>query len=133
MTTFKDELKKILLHKSGIIRFRIIGHICYGRIDYNSDIIVKMYFTTGFAADDYSSLELSLININAGEIDSIQLKFSEILGKRQIDHPNYPNGYYPHMSKKGPEDIEWVLYEPVEEDYALLAQAVYEYVTAFAG
>lgn len=107
-----------------------VGRACYGKLD--GDIRVRMEFTTERMADQYSALKVTLLNRKEGPIDSMLLRFSDVLGKKQTTNPNFREGIFPHIWKNG-NDFSWYVYQPTAEDYKTLADAVGSYTAMFQG
>lgn len=126
-TTFwEEELKKIFTPDIGISELCVFGHVCYGKL--SDSLFMKACFREGKVINEYTSLEISIISCENGMIDTVNLYFSEILGKRQISSSTYPNGIYPNIHQKGADEIYWELYQPTKSDYKMLSDAVRTYL-----
>ncbi len=128
MTTFEQELRKLFEHDAVFSDTRFVGRTCYGKI--SDSIRVRAEFITLGYADKYEAIKISLINRTEGVIDSTVLRFGEVLGKKQVNNPNFREGVDPHLWKYQNE-LEWYVYEPTPSDFNKLANAVDNYLEVF--
>lgn len=77
-------------------------------------------------------MKVTLLNRKEGPIDSLLLRFSEVLGRKQTTNPNFREGISPHIWKNG-NDFAWYVYQPTAADYKTLADAVGSYTSMFQG
>lgn len=128
MTFFEQELRKLLERGTILAEPKIVGNCCYGRL--TDQIRAKIQFQTGLVADHYDRLKVTLINRNEGVIDSLTLKFQDVLGVKQTTNPNFREGVSPHIWAYG-RDVSWYVYQPTHEDYKKLSQAMNTYLELF--
>ena len=128
MTTFENELRKLFAHDAVFDSTRFVGRTCYGKL--SDSLRVRAEFVTLGHADKYEALKISLINRTEGVIDSTILRFKEILGKKQVDNPNFREGVDPHIWKYQ-DALEWYAYKPTQADYKKLADSVDNYLEVF--
>ena len=128
MTFFEKEMRKLFQHGLSFQETIFAGRACYGKL--NEDIRVRMEFATEGVADHYSALKVTLLNRKEGPIDSLLLRFSEVLGRKQTTNPNFREGISPHIWKNG-NDFAWYVYQPTAADYKTLADAVGSYTSLF--
>ena len=128
MTFFEKEMRKLFQHGLSFPETIFAGRACYGKLD--EDIRVRMEFATEGVADHYSALKVTLLNRKEGSIDSLLLRFSEVLGRKQTTNPNFREGISPHIWKNG-NDFAWYYYQPTAADYKTLADAVGSYTSLF--
>lgn len=128
MTFFEKEMRKLFQHGLSFQETIFAGRACYGKLD--EDIRVRMEFATEGVADHYSALKVTLLNRKEGSIDSLLLRFSEVLGRKQTTNPNFREGISPHIWKNG-NDFAWYVYQPTAADYKTLADAVGSYTSLF--
>ena len=128
MTFFEKEMRKLFQHGLSFQETIFAGRACYGKL--NEDIRVRMEFATEGVADHYSALKVTLLNRKEGSIDSLLLRFSEVLGRKQTTNPNFREGISPHIWKNG-NDFAWYVYQPTAADYKTLADAVGSYTSLF--
>ncbi len=124
---FETEFQRIIVY----IAFQevlIIGRICYGRL--NKNMCLKMEFVTQEIAGKYSALKASLLHFRRGMVDCIILEFVDIMGIKQIDNSGFKNGFQPYIWEYE-NIIEWFFYQPSEEDYQSLANAINSYMHMF--
>lgn len=124
---FETEFQRIIVY----IAFQevlIIGRICYGRL--NKNMCLKMEFVTQEIAGKYSALKASLLHFRRGVVDCIILEFVDIMGIKQIDNSGFKNGFQPYIWEYE-NIIEWFFYQPSEEDYQSLANAINSYMYMF--
>ena len=128
MTFFEKEMRKLFQHGLSFQETIFAGRACYGKLD--EDIRVRMEFATEGVADHYSALKVTLLNRKEGPIDSLLLRFSEVLGRKQTTNPNFREGISPHIWKDG-NDFAWYVCQPTTADYKTLADAVGSYTSLF--
>ena len=128
MTFFEKEMRKLFRQGLSFPETIFAGRACYGKLD--EDIRVRMEFATEGVADHYSALKVTLLNRKEGSIDSLLLRFSEVLGRKQTTNPNFREGISPHIWKNG-NDFAWYVYQPTAADYKTLADAVGSYTSLF--
>ena len=124
---FETEFQRIIVY----IAFQevlIIGRICYGRL--NKNMCLKMEFVTQEIAGKYSALKASLLHFRRGVVDCIILEFVDIMDIKQIDNSGFKNGFQPYIWEYE-NIIEWFFYQPSEEDYQSLANAINSYMYMF--
>ena len=78
----------------------------------------KVQFVTCGVADQYEALQLTVLNRKDGQIDTLRLRFADILGK----------GRYAWTYK---DTTEWYGYNPSSKEYLRLADAVSDYLELF--
>ena len=90
----------------------------------------KIQFVTGMIASQYNALQLTILNRSEGQVDTLRLRFSDLLGTKMTSHPNFRNGVEPHIwddyGKAG-----WYVYHPTRQDYEVLSDAVSDYLEVF--
>lgn len=128
MTFFEQELKKMFAGSELLHDIRFVGNVCYGSL--TEDIRVKAGFITCGYADHYEALKVTLINRHDGPIDSLVLPFRDILGKKQVNNPNFSDGLYPHVWKDNGK-ADWYVYHPAAADYKAIAGAASDYLGVF--
>lgn len=126
MTFFEQELRKIVGDVYPDITF--VGRACYVRLsDMNR---AKIQFTTCGTADHYEALQMTILNRSDGQVDTLRLRFKDVLGTKQVNNPNFRNGVSPHAwtynGKTG-----WYAYHPNSRDYQMLTDAVSDYLDVF--
>ena len=127
-TFFEKEMRKLFRQGLDFPETVFAGRACYGKLD--EDIRVRMEFATEGVADHYSALKVTLLNRKEGPIDSLLLRFSEVLGRKQTTNPNFREGMFPHIWKDG-NDFAWYVCQPTAADYKTLADAVGSYTSLF--
>lgn len=132
MTFFESELRKIFGQNIGLTEVCTIGHVCYGKV--SEDLRMKAQFCTDRVADKYVVLEISVISRTAGIIDTAKLYFSDLLKPKESDscESGFPHNWdqYPHIIS-GHYGTHWAVYEPKDEDYKTIADAVRVYLDMF--
>ena len=93
MNFYEQELKKIVGDRYPDATY--VGRACYVRlIDTNR---AKIQFVTGIVANQYNALQLTILNRNEGQVDVLRLRFTDLLGKKQTNNPNFCDGVDPHI------------------------------------
>ena len=122
MTFFEKELRKIIGEQYPDATY--VGNACYIRLsDMNR---AKIQFTTRGNADNYSALQLSVLNCNEGVVDKLMVRFEDIWGKKQMGQSSVS----PHIWNDYGE-CAWYGYHPNSGDYQALANAVTDYLDVF--
>ena len=85
----------------------------------------KLQFTTRGIRDQYEALKMTVMNLQEGEIDNTQLRFSEIFACKGMGRD-----FHPSISDYG-SSFAWHLYRPTARDYAALSEAVGAYLEVF--
>lgn len=129
-TFFEKEMKKLFRQGLDLPETIFAGRVCYGKL--NEDVRVRMEFATEGVSDQYSALKVTLLNRREGPVDSLLLRFADVLGKKQTTNPNFREGIVPHIWKNG-NDFAWYVYQPMAADYKTLADAVGSYTSMFQG
>lgn len=126
MTFYEQELRKIIGEQYPNATY--VGRACYVRLnDMNR---AKIQFVTGMIASQYNALQLTILNRSEGQVDTLRLRFSDLLGTKMTSHPNFRNGVEPHIwDDYGKAD--WYVYHPTRQDYEKLSNAVSDYLEVF--
>lgn len=125
MTFFENELRKIVGIRHPEATY--IGRTCY--VCLNDMNRAKIQFVTCGTADHYEAIQMTILNRNDGQIDTLRLRFSDILGKGQTDNL--------YIKQNGPYawtyngKTEWYAYHPNSRDYQHLANEVSKYLNLF--
>lgn len=128
MTTFESELRKLFDHNVVFDDTRFVGRVCYGKI--NDSLRVRAEFITLDTANKYEALKVTLINRTEGAIDSVIIRFRELLGKKQVNSPYLKDGVYPYLwIYQG--KLEWYAYKLTPADSEILTNAVENYLEVF--
>lgn len=93
MTFYEQELRKIIGEQYPDATY--VGRVCYVRLsDMNR---AKIQFVTGSVANQYNALQLTILNRSEGQVDTLRLRFSDLLGTKATSNPNFRNGVDPHI------------------------------------
>ena len=126
MTFFEQELRKIVGDVYPDATF--VGRACYVRLsDMNR---AKIQFTTCGTADHYEALQMTILNRSDGRVDTLRLRFKDVLGTKQVNNPNFRNGVSPHAWTYNGK-TEWYAYHHNCRDYQVLTDAVSDYLDVF--
>ena len=120
MTFFEQTLRQILQN----IDATYIGKTAYVK-NGNNRIKISIYNT--FSVDQYDAIALAVLNKEDGQLDGITLKFSDLIGIKPTNNPNFRNGISPHIWKDGRE-IDWYVYCPTIEDFNTMHETVKAYI-----
>ena len=126
MTFFEQELRKIVGSKYPDATF--VGRACYVRL--NNMNRAKVQFTTCGYADHYEALQITILNRQDGQVDTLRLRFKDVLGTKQVSNPNFRNGVNPYAWTYAGK-TEWYAYHPDGRDYEKLTAAVSDYLEVF--
>ena len=126
MTFYEQELRKIVGEQYPDATY--VGRACYVRLsDMNR---AKIQIVTGIHADHYNALQLTILNRNEGQVDTLRLRFSDLLGTKATSNPNFRNGVDPQIWDDYGK-VDWYVYRPTRQDYKILSDAVSEYLDVF--
>ena len=126
MTVFEKELRKIVEPTYPDATF--VGRACYVRLSEMNR--AKIQFITNGIASHYESLRVTILNKQDGDVDNLVLRFSDILGKKMVNNPNFRDGVSPHLWEYNGK-LEWYAYHPTSQDYQKLSTAVNDYLDVF--
>ena len=90
----------------------------------------KIQFVTGIVANQYNALQLTILNRSEGQVDTLRLRFSDLLGTKMTSNPNFRNGVEPHIWDDYGK-VSWYVYHPTQQDYEVLSDAVSDYLEVF--
>lgn len=126
MTFYEQELRRIVGDEYPDATF--VGRACYVRLsDMNR---AKIQFMSTSIASHYDALHLTILNRNEGQVDNLTLRFSDLLGKKQVTNPNFRDGVSPHIWDDSGR-VSWYVYHPNIRDYQKLTDAVCDYLEVF--
>jgi hypothetical protein len=128
MNFFEQELRKLFGHDAAFSDKRFVGRACFGKL--TDSLRVRMEFITQGWADHYTAVKATIINRNDGPVDVLTLQFSDLLGKKTVSNPNFPNGIYPYIWNSG-DKTDWYVYKPTKADYAQISGALNDYLDMF--
>lgn len=126
MTFFEQELRKIVGNEYPDATY--VGRACYVRLsDMNR---AKLQFTCASVSGNYDTLLMTILNRNEGVVDKLALRFGDLLGKKQVNNPNFRNGISPYIWDDYGK-LEWYVYHPTDSDYQKFTDAVTDYLEVF--
>jgi hypothetical protein len=128
MNFFEQELKKLTGYITDLTDKKYVGRACFGKLTEN--LRVRMELITQGWADHYTAVKATIINRNDGPVDVLTLRFSDLLGKKTVNNPNFSNGIYPYIWNSG-DSIEWYVYHPSKADYKQISEALNDYLDMF--
>ena len=125
-TAPEQELRKIVGERYPDATY--VGRACYVRLSNMNR--AKIQFVTGIVANQYNALQLTILNRSEGQVDTLRLRFSDLLGTKMTSNPNFRNGVEPHIWDDYGK-VSWYLYHPTRQDYEVLSDAVSDYLEVF--
>ena len=128
MKYFEQELRRLFGNDTAISDKRFVGRAFFGKLTDN--LRVRIEFVTLGIADHYEAIKATIINRNDGPVDSITLRFSDLLGKKAVSNPNFKNGVTPYIWRYG-EEISWYVYKPNKLDYDQISEAINGYLDVY--
>lgn len=129
MNFFANELRKVFLDEALISEPSFVGRSCYGYL--GKDLRVRAEFVAPRIVDHYDALKISILNRTNGVVDTISLRFKDLLGRKSVpNNPNFPNGVDPYIWVYR-EQAEWYAYHPSTADYEVLRNAAKSYLDVF--
>jgi hypothetical protein len=128
MNYFEQELRRLFGNDVAISDKRFVGRAFFGKLTEN--LRVRVDFVTMGRADHYEALKATVINRNDGPVDTLTLSFSDLLGRKSVNNPNFREGISPYIWKYG-DEIEWYVYRPTKADYDQISGALNNYFDVF--
>lgn len=126
MNTFERELKKIFDGCGSITNPTFVGSACYG--DVGSELKAKIQFVSMGIHNQFEALRITMLNRTEGQVDSVVMRFSDLLGKKRT--ANFPEGVYPYIWRYR-DKVEWYAYQPTPADYKIIREAAASYLDVF--
>ena len=126
MNFFEQELRKIVEPICPDATF--VGRAAYA--DLGGGNRAKLQFVMRGHADHYSALNISIINMKDGQLDAVDIRFSDIFGKKRVSNPNFSSGIVPHIWTCDGKS-KWYVYQPTQSDYKLLTDAASDYMAVY--
>ena len=127
MNTFERELRRMFQDSDVINNPLFCGNCMIGELD--DDLKIKVVFSTGMHAENYSMLYAKIINRTEGVVDSERFVFNDILdGKPVVKGTNRLDII--HLWTYSGE-VEWYGYQPNDADIRKIADAVESYASIF--
>ena len=128
MNYFEQELRRLFGNDAAISDKRFVGRAFFGKLTEN--LRVRVDFVTMSTANHYEALKATVINRNDGPVDTLVLRFSDLLGRKSVNNPNFREGISPYIWKYG-DKIEWYVYKPTKADYDQISGALNNYFDVF--
>lgn len=128
MNFFEQEMKKIMGKSSVLKDQKYTGRKCYGTID--GDLRGCVEFVTLGISNHYEGIRASVINRREGQVDSVVLRFSDLLGKKKVNNPNFSEGIVPYIWEDRTAPA-WYVYHPSPKDYESMGEALDNYLSIF--
>jgi hypothetical protein len=128
MNFFEQELRKFFAKDYAFDDVKFIGKACYGTLGERTRM--KLEIVTIGTYQKYEGIRATVLDKSDGEIDSLTLKFTDIWGRKKLNHPNFRDGVDPYIwiySGKA----EWYAYQPTPADYKQMADSVRDYAELF--
>ena len=108
MTFYEQELRKIIGEQYPDATY--VGRVCYVRLsDMN---------------------RAKILNRSEGQVDTLRLRVSDLLGTKATSNPNFRNGVDPQIWDDYGK-VDWYVYHPTRQDYEKLSNAVSDYLEVF--
>jgi hypothetical protein len=128
MSFFDNELRKIFGESPQIRDARFVGRACIGRL--GDAVNVKLRFVAPGKCDHYEGIRVTVFNRSEGKIDEHTFLFGDILGRKAVCNPNFPEGLVPHIWTDDAKS-DWYVYKPNADDRRAMAGAVGDYLETF--
>lgn len=117
-----------------------VGRVCYVPVRddaMGNSLVARLEFAPSTMLEKYDSIDVSILNVKCGTVDSAKLRFDDILGKKLPNVVGYmgPSPLVPNILKKdvdGEGDPNWRGYVPTDDDYEKIANAIASYFRVFA-
>lgn len=126
MTVFEQELRKIVSPKYQNATY--VGRACFVPVSEMSR--AKLQFISTGIANHYDALHITILNREDGAVDRLVLRFSDLLGKKHTENPNFRDGVSPHLWDDAGR-VSWYVYQPDSCDYQVMSDALESYLEVF--
>ena len=126
MTFYEQELRKIVGEEYPDATY--VGRACYVRLDEMNR--AKLCFIATNISNHYDALRMTILNRQDGVVDQLTVRFSDVLGTKQVNNPHFRNGVEPHIWEYQGRP-EWYAYHPGSQDYRMLTKSVMSYLDIF--
>lgn len=128
MNYFEQELRRLFGNDTAIADKRFVGRAFFGKL--TDSLRVRVEFVTMGTLDHYEAIKATVINRNDGPVDTLTLRFSDLLSKKTVSNPNFRDGVTPYIWKYG-DKIEWYVYKPTNADFDLISESLNNYFDVF--
>ncbi len=128
MRYFENELKKLVAQGLPLKNVTYAGRRCYGKVA--PEIRARMEFVSPEISGHYSAIKVTLLNRREGPIDSMLLRFSDTLGIKKVQNPNFREGLVPYIWENE-NQVGWYVYHPTTADYQRIAEEIGSYMAVF--
>ena len=126
MTFFEQELRKIV---GGICpTATYVGRACY--VELNENNRAKIQFVAPRVYENYTALQVNILNQKEGNVDELRLNFADIWGTKRVSNPNFPKGVTPYAWTYDGK-TSWYAYQPTQADYAVLQKNLLNYLKVY--
>ncbi len=126
MTFYEKELRKIM--EPIDIEATYVGRACYIKLGEHTR--ARLNFITGRISNQYDALLMTVLNPTEGKVDTLALRFEDVIGKKMVSNPNFRDGVLPHFWDNDGK-ISWYVYQPTANDYGRITDAVNSYLDVF--
>ena len=126
MTFYEQELRKIIGEQH--LDATYVGRACYVRLGETNR--AKIQFVTGLVGSQYNALQITILNRGEGQVDTLRLRFNDLLGTKMTANSNFRSGVEPHIWDDSGK-VNWYVYHPTRQDYETLSNAVSDYLEVF--
>ena len=123
-----QELLRILRDSKYRDQATYAGRAVYIHLD--QDLRAKLEFTATNLSNHYDALHATILNRVDGRVDTILFLFSDLLGVKKTNHPNFSRGIVPYLWQDG-DKLEWYVYHLNDADYRIIAESLDEYLQVF--
>lgn len=120
MNKFEQELRILFDNDALFEDTKFVGRMCYGKI--GNDIRARAEIIALGYADHYEAIKITVLNRTEGAIDTAIIRFSDLLGKKQVNN-HFKEGLKPCLLHNNGE-LEWHIYKPTLADMEQLSKAV---------
>lgn len=127
MTFYEQELRKIVEPINREATY--VGRACY--IKLGEQTRAKLNFITGHISYQYDALLMTILNPTEGKVDTLALRFEDVIGKKMVSNPNFSDGVIPHFWENSGK-VSWYVYHPTAADYSRITEAANAYLEVFA-
>ena len=88
ITFYEQELRKIV--GSCYPDATYVDRACYVRLGEMNR--AKIQFVTGMIGSQYNALQITILNRSEGQVDTLRLRFSDLLGLKMTANQYFRNG-----------------------------------------
>ena len=121
---FEQIFVQILANGDIVAEPQYAGRRCCGKL--KNDLRLQLQFEPGPASYMYDALSVKIMNQASGVIGETSLSFYDYFTRKQVNHPNFPDGVLPIIISKT-DKVSWYGAYIEPEDLERLYKTISDY------